>query len=94
MLVMKTVACWETPRGRYDDEHSSKSFPQYETKVESTSRRKKSLLKVDATDVGRAHYRCQQQRGTCTQHNQTTLPQRYSEVVNLTGLAENKGLDV
>jgi hypothetical protein len=25
-------------------------------------------------DFGRAHYRCQQQRGTCTQHNQTTWP--------------------
>ena len=51
-------------------------------------------MKVDATDVGRAHYRCQQQRGTCTHHNQTTLPQRYDEVVNLTGLAENNGLDI
>ena len=34
------------------------------------------------------------ERGTCTQHNQDTLSQRNSEVVNLTGLAENKGLDV
>ena len=45
-------------------------------------------------DVGRAHYQVQQQCGICTQHNQATLPQRNSEVVNLTGLAENKGLDV
>ena len=28
------------------------------------------------------------------EHNQTTLPQRSSEVVNLTGLAEYKGLNV
>ena len=32
------------------------------------------------------------ERGTFTQHNQAILPQRNSEVVNLTGLAENKGL--
>ena len=44
-------------------------------------------------DVGKAHYQVQQQRGVCTQHNQATLPQRNSEVVNLTGLAKNKGLD-
>ena len=44
-------------------------------------------------DFGTVQYWCQQQRGTCTQHNQTTLPQWYSEVINLTGLAENKGLD-
>ena len=55
-----------------------------------TSRRKRVNLKVDATDVGRAHYRCQQQRGTCTQHYQDTLPQQYSEVVNLTGLAKKR----
>jgi hypothetical protein len=34
------------------------------------------------------------ERGTYTQHNQAILPQRNSEVVNLTCLAENKGLDV
>ena len=31
--------------------------------------------------------------GTCTQLKQYALPQRNSEVVNLTGLAENKGLE-
>ena len=31
--------------------------------------------------------------GTCTQHNQAILPQQNSEVVNLTGLAENKGFE-
>ena len=33
------------------------------------------------------------ERGTCTQFKQSVLPQRNSEVVNLIGLAENKGLD-
>ena len=32
----------------------------------------------------------QQQRRTCTQHNQDTLPQRFSEGVNLTGLLKTK----
>ena len=45
------------------------------------------------TDVSRAHYRRKNERGTHTQHNQAILPQRNSEVVNLTGLAENKGLE-
>ena len=45
-------------------------------------------------DVGRAHYQVQQQRGIYTQHNQATLPQQNSEGVNLTGLSENKVLDV
>ena len=31
-------------------------FPQYETKVYRTSRRKKSLLKVLVADFGRAHH--------------------------------------
>ena len=31
-----------------------------------------------------------QQLGTCTQHNQDTLPQRFSEGVNLTGLLKTK----
>ena len=38
------------------------------------------------TDVNDEH-------GTCTQLKHSTLPQRNSEVVNLTGLAENKGLE-
>ena len=33
------------------------------------------------------------ERGTCTQLKHSILPQRNSEVVNLTGLAENKGLE-
>jgi hypothetical protein len=46
-------------------------------------------------DFGRAHYRRQQQHGICTQHNQPNyFAPTYSEVVNLTGFAENKGLDV
>ena len=44
-------------------------------------------------DVGRSHYQFNNERGTFTQHNQAILPQRNIEVVNLTGLAENKGLD-
>ena len=33
------------------------------------------------------------ERGTCTQLKHSALPQRNSEVVNLTGLAETKGLE-
>ena len=33
------------------------------------------------------------ERGTCTQLKHFALPLRNSEVVNLTGLAENKGLE-
>ena len=33
------------------------------------------------------------ERGTGTQLKHSTLPQRNSEVFNLTGLAENKGLE-
>ena len=32
-------------------------------------------------------------RGTCTQLKHSDLPQHNSEVANLTGLAENKGLE-
>jgi hypothetical protein len=46
--VMSHRTSWETPRGRYD-EHNSKSSLSYDTKVESTSRRKKSLPKVVAS---------------------------------------------
>jgi hypothetical protein len=63
------------------------SFPQYETKVYRTSRRKNQLPKVDANWLGDSSRQIniwrliwgialhQQQRGTCTQRNQSTLPQ-------------------
>ena len=56
------------------------SFPQYETKI------------IEPVGVGIASegVNCASWRGTCTQHNQDTLPQRNSEVVNLTGLLKTK----
>jgi hypothetical protein len=45
--LMSQRTSWETLRGRYD-EHNSKFFLSYETKVKS-SRRKKSLPKVVAS---------------------------------------------
>ena len=84
---------WETPRGRFD-EYSSKFSLSMKPRLNRPVGGRNHFWRLLLADFGRAHYRCQQQRGTCTQHNQTTLPQRNSEVVNLTGLAENKGLDV
>ena len=45
-------------------------------------------------DDGTAHYRCQQRTWNLqTTQTLSSFPQRNSEVVNLTGLAENKGLE-
>jgi len=70
----------ETPRERYD-EYSSKFFLSYETKVIEPVGAKKQLQGV-ANNL----------------ESRTTQPQNfaptYSKVVNLTGFAENKGLNV
>jgi hypothetical protein len=73
--LMSHRTSWETPRGRYD-EHSGKFFLSMKPRFNRTSRRKKSLPKVAASWllVGRTTG-VSQQRGTCTQHNQNTLPQ-------------------
>jgi hypothetical protein len=65
---------WETPRGRYD-EHSSKFSLSMKPKFNRPVGERNHFWRLLRADFGRAHYRCQQQRGTCTQHNQTTLPQ-------------------
>ena len=90
---------WETPRGRYDAVQQQ-VFPQYETKVYRTRRRRESLLKVlllsflnnGAVELVGEGVRCGQ-RGTCTQHKRY-LPQLNNEVVNPTGFADHKGLNV
>src|SRR3954470_5707007 len=66
------------PQEEGDDVGSSKNFPQYETKV---------IEPIGDKMTPRFEWRP-------AQHNQITLPQLDSEVVNLTGLAENKGLIV
>ena len=89
ILTAVLRACWETPRGRYDEHNSKFSLskkPRFNRPVGEESR----FRRCCCLTIGRAHYRRQKQRGTCTQHNQNTLPQRFSEVVNLTGFAETK----
>src|SRR3954462_11889819 len=86
------VALLGTPRGRRD-EHSSK-FPLIKIPRLSTSRIKASLLKVLLTDSGRAPPPASEQRGNLHTNNQDTLPQLFSEVVNLTGFSEHKGLTI
>ena len=63
-------------------------------RFDQTSRRKKSLLKVKVADVGRVHYRCQQRTWNLHSTQPSYFAPQNSQVVNLTGLAENKGLDV
>src|SRR3954469_6205213 len=84
------VALLGTPRGRRD-EHNSK-FPSINIPRLSTSRRKASLLKVLQDDNGRTPPPALEQRGNLHTNNQNTLPQLFSEIVNLTGFAEHKGL--
>src|SRR3954454_20088417 len=66
------------PQEEGDDVDRSKNFPQYETKV------------IEPTGDKMAP----RLKLRPAQHNQITLPQLDSEVVNLTGLAENKALIV
>src|SRR3954471_12056977 len=86
------VALLGTPRGRRH-EHSSK-FPSIKIPRLSTSRRKALLLKVLQADNGRAPPPESEQHGNMHTNNQNTLPQLFSEVVNLTGFVEHKGLTV
>src|SRR4051794_3475017 len=86
------VALLATLRGRRD-EHSSK-FPWIKIPRLSISRRKASLLKVLQADNGRAPPPASEQRGNLHTNDQNTLPQLFSEVVNLTGFSEQKGLTV
>src|SRR3954452_17947496 len=66
------------PQEKWGDVGRSKNFPHYEIKV---------IEPTGDKMAPRLKYRP-------AQHNQITLPQLDSEVVNLTGLAENKGLIV
>jgi hypothetical protein len=65
---------WETPRGRYD-EHNSKFSLSMKPKFNRSVGKRNHFWSLLLANFGRAHYRRQQQRGTCTQHNQTTLLQ-------------------
>jgi hypothetical protein len=68
---------WETPRGRYDEHNSKFSLsmkPKFNRPVGERNHFWRLLL-AGARRQLMARCRCQQQRGTCTQHNQTTLPQ-------------------
>jgi hypothetical protein len=89
-----------TPRGRRD-EHSSKFFPQLETKV-YRSGEERQTTEGDAYKPRDSSGQfigcliqallCEQQCGTCTK--QSTLFPTCDEVVNLTGLLETKGMSV
>jgi hypothetical protein len=99
---MSQSTSWETPRGRYD-EHSSKFFlsmkPRFNRPVGERNHFRRLLL-ADLDNGARKHAgawltwepRRQQQCGTCTQHNQNTLPQLAVRLSHW--FAENKGLDV
>ena len=82
-----------TTRGRYD-EHGSKFSLSKKLRFNQTSRRRESLLKVLLSD----YWQGALPASATTWNLHTTQPKyfapTYSEVVNLTGLAENKGLDV
>ena len=62
------------------------SFPQYETKVIEPVGAKKHVEGWWRRDVVRRNTRDSGANVEPAQHNQSTLPQRNSEVVNLTGL--------
>ena len=83
-LIQDVLARWETPRGRYDAVQRKVSLSMKPRFIELVGAA--TLQKV----VGGRTAQHDHQRGTCTQHNQTTLPQRNSEVVNLTGLLKTK----
>jgi hypothetical protein len=89
-----------TPRGRYD-EHSSKFFPQKETKV-CQSRKKSILQKVMLGSLVTLQQGAVNDNvlarlqlvATWNLHTTqpSTLFSTYDEVVNLTGLLEIKGM--
>ena len=65
---------WETPRGRCD-EHSSKFSLSTKPRFNRPVGERRDFWRCCWLTSGRAHYRRQQQRGTYTQHNQSTLLQ-------------------
>ena len=67
-------------------------FPQYETKVYRTSRKTRLLRRCWWRSVVRRNTRDSGANVEPAQHNQSTLPQLNSEVVNLTGLLKTKRL--
>lgn len=69
-----TAHRWGTPRGSYN-EHSSKFSFSKKPRFNRPVGERRDFWRYCWLTIGRAHYRRQQQRGTCTQHNQNTLPQ-------------------
>ena len=64
---------WWTPRARYD-EHSSKFPLIYKTKVYRPVGERRLFWRCCRRTDGRAHYRRQQQLGTCTQTTKLLCP--------------------
>jgi hypothetical protein len=82
---MSQRTSWETPRGRYD-EHNSKFSLSMKPKFNRPVGERNYFERLLLADFGNGaseqsgawltrEPRHQHQRGTCTQHNQTTLPQ-------------------
>jgi len=78
-----------TPRGRYD-EHSSKFSLSKKPRFNRTSRKSRSYEGCWCRNVVRRNTRDSGANVEPAQHNQITLPQLNSEVVNLTGLLKTK----
>jgi hypothetical protein len=77
MLLMSKRTRWETPRGRYDKHNGKFSLsmkPKFNRPVGERNHFWRLLL-VGTRRQLMAQCRRQQQSGTYTQHNQTTLPQ-------------------
>jgi hypothetical protein len=79
--VMSDRTNWETPRWKYD-EYSCKFSLSMKPKFNRLAGERNHFWRLLLADFGKAPennlvcgWRCQQQRGTCTQHNQATLPQ-------------------
>jgi hypothetical protein len=76
-ILMSHRTHWETQRGRYE-EHSSKFSLSMKPKFNRSVRERNHFWRLFLASARRQLMaRCwrQQQRGTCTQHNQTALPQ-------------------
>jgi hypothetical protein len=63
-----------TPRERYD-EHNSKFSLNKKPRFNRSVGERNHFWRLMLTGFWQGHYRHQKQRGTCTQHNQDTLPQ-------------------
>ena len=74
ILMVLDGSGWETPRGGCD-EHSGKFSLSKKPRFNRPVGERRDFWSCCWLTSGRAHYRRQQQRGTCTQHNQSTLPQ-------------------